>query len=66
MTPHPHIERACRIFGCTPEQARAQYRRNARSLAALARLAERTGDHRHGTPEYLRRASREYAGIARS
>lgn len=33
-TYHPEIIKTCRIFGCTPEQARAQYAANAKQLRA--------------------------------
>lgn len=31
---HPEILKTCNIFGCTPEQARAQYAANAKQLRA--------------------------------
>ena len=38
-----NAKRAALMFGCTEEQARAQYAKNAEQLAGMAAKAHRTG-----------------------
>jgi hypothetical protein len=41
-------QRAARIFGCSVEQAKALYRKNAEQLAQMAEKAEDTGGRYNG------------------
>lgn len=43
-----NAEKIAARFNCTPEQVRAQYRRNAVQLAAMAERARKTGKRVNG------------------
>ena len=50
-----NAEQIARMFGCTPEQARAQYLRCAETLDAMALSAEKKGRKVNGyTAQQLR------------
>jgi hypothetical protein len=48
---NPSAQEVALIFGCTPEQVRAQYLRNAKQLAEMAERAHVTGRKFNGFTE---------------
>lgn len=54
-----------KLFGCTPEQVRSGYARNAAQLAQMAIRAQRTGTYRGFTAARLAEAADRYAALAK-
>lgn len=57
-----------KLFGCTEEQARAQYAKNAAQLGQMhgKALAAKTGKHRGFTAAQLAASAGKYASLAKS
>lgn len=66
MNTTPNATRSASIFGCTPEQARRLFARNAAALDAMASKAEAKGGKINGyTAADLRSRSAAYTIAAR-
>lgn len=57
----PSVDRCVSVFGCTPEQAKRLFAKNAAGLGEMANKAERTGRKVNGyTANELRTSEVQY------
>lgn len=67
-TAHPAILKTCKLFGCTEEQARAQYSANAKQLRQCeekARALPSGKKYRGGTAEHWAEQAAKFEEIAK-
>lgn len=63
--PKPNVERSARAFGCTVDQARVMFRKNAFKLMEMHEKAVRTGKKVNGyTAQELEDSARDYLEAA--
>lgn len=64
-TQKPNAERSARVFGCTVEQARVMFRKNAYKLMEMHEKAVKTGKKvNHYTAEELEQSAKDYLEAA--